>query len=85
MPRFHHAHCSLVNLGVTEDFLDGLEGAAEEVLAKLLNMSMGDGGVKVDTLISMEVWVADERVWRVCLACSQVVQRWQMAQVLEEI
>ena len=57
MPRFHHAHCSLVNLGVTEDFLvnlgvtedflDGLEGAAEEVLAKLLNMSMGDGGVKL--------------------------------------
>ena len=40
----------LVDLGVTEDRLDGLHGAAEEVLAKLLETGTGDGGVEVNTL-----------------------------------
>lgn len=40
----------LVDLGVAEDLLDGLEGAAEEVLAQLLETSTGEGGVEVDTL-----------------------------------
>jgi len=40
----------LVNLGVTEDTLDGLHGAAEEVLAELLETGTGDGGVEVNTL-----------------------------------
>jgi len=40
----------LVNLGVTEDTLDGVHGGAEEVLAELLETSTGDGGVEVDTL-----------------------------------
>jgi len=33
---------SHVDLRVAEDFLDGLKGAIEEVLAKLLDASMGD-------------------------------------------
>lgn len=40
----------LVNLGVTEDTLNGLHGAAEEVLAELLETGTGDGGVEVNTL-----------------------------------
>lgn len=40
----------LVDLGVTESALDGLHGAAEEVLAELLETGTGDGGVEVDTL-----------------------------------
>jgi len=40
----------LVNLGVTEDTLNGLHGATEEVLAELLETGTGDGGVEVDTL-----------------------------------
>ena len=40
----------LVDLGVTEDTLNGLHGAAEEVLAELLETGTGDGGVEVNTL-----------------------------------
>ena len=40
----------LVDLRVTEDLLDGLEGAAEEVLAELLETGTGKGGVEIDTL-----------------------------------
>ena len=40
----------LVDLRVAEDLLDGLEGAAEQVLAQLLEASTGEGGVEVDTL-----------------------------------
>lgn len=40
----------LVDLGVTEDTLDGLHGGAEEVLAKLFETSTGDGGVEINTL-----------------------------------
>jgi hypothetical protein len=41
---------ALVDLGVAEDLLDGLESATEEVLAELLETSTGKGGVEVDTL-----------------------------------
>jgi len=54
-------HIAFVNLGVAEDFLNRLEGTAEEVLAKLLEASTGDGGVKVDPhkeSISTEIWMA---------------------------
>ena len=40
----------LVNLGVTEDTLNGLHGAAEEILAELFETGTGDGGVEVNTL-----------------------------------
>lgn len=40
----------LVNLGVAEDLLDGLEGGTEEVLAELLEAGTGEGSVEVDTL-----------------------------------
>ena len=40
----------LVNLRVAENLLDGLHGAAEEVLAELLEAGTGDRGVEVDTL-----------------------------------
>jgi hypothetical protein len=40
----------LVDLGVAEDLLNRLEGAAEEVLAELLEAGTGERGVKVDTL-----------------------------------
>jgi hypothetical protein len=40
----------LVDLGVTESALDGLHGAAEEVLAELLETGTGDGGVEVNSL-----------------------------------
>jgi hypothetical protein len=40
----------LVDLGVTEDTLDGLHGGAEEILAKLFETSTGDRGVEVNTL-----------------------------------
>ena len=40
----------LVDLSVTEDTLNGLHGATEEVLAELLETGTGDGGVEVDTL-----------------------------------
>ena len=41
---------ALVDLGVAEDLLDGLEGAAEQILAQLLEASTSEGGVEVDTL-----------------------------------
>jgi hypothetical protein len=40
----------LVDLGVTEDLLDGLEGAPEEILAELLETGTGERSVEVDTL-----------------------------------
>jgi len=40
----------LVDLGVTDDTLDGVHGGAEEVLAQLLEAGTGDGGVEVNTL-----------------------------------
>jgi hypothetical protein len=41
----------LVDLGVTEDTLDGLHSGAEEVLAELLETSTGDRSVEVNTLV----------------------------------
>ena len=40
----------LVDLGVTEDLLDGLESGAEEVLAELLGIGTSERGVEIDTL-----------------------------------
>lgn len=40
----------LVNLRVVEDLLNRLEGRAEEILAELLKMGTGEGGVEVDAL-----------------------------------
>lgn len=40
----------LVDLGVTEDLLDRLEGGAEEILAQLLETGTGKGSVEVNTL-----------------------------------
>ena len=40
----------LVDLGVTEDTLDGLHGGAEEILAELFETSTGDRGVEGNTL-----------------------------------
>ncbi|KUI67228.1 NAD-specific glutamate dehydrogenase [Cytospora mali] len=40
----------LVDLGVGQDTVNGLQGRAEEVLAELLETSTGDGGVEVNTL-----------------------------------
>ena len=40
----------LVDLGVTEDLLDGLESGAEEVLAELLETGTSERGVEIDTL-----------------------------------
>ena len=40
----------LVDLGVTEDTLDGLEGAAEEVLAELFETGTSERSVEIDTL-----------------------------------
>jgi hypothetical protein len=66
----------LIDLRISEDLLDGLEGAAEEVLAELLKSGTGERGVEVDISkresISMEVCVAEERVR---LACSQAGRR----------
>ena len=39
----------LVDLGVAEDLLDGVEGASEEVLAQLLESSTSENGAR-------EVW-----------------------------
>lgn len=44
-------YLGLVDLGVGQDTVNGLQGGAEQVLAKLLEASTGDGGVEVDTLI----------------------------------
>jgi hypothetical protein len=41
---------ALVDLGVGQDAVDGLNGGAEEVLAKLLETGTGDGGVEVNAL-----------------------------------
>ena len=41
---------ALVDLGVTENAVEGLGGGAEEVLAELLETGPGDGGVEVNTL-----------------------------------
>ena len=41
---------AFVDLGVTENLLDGLESRTEEVLAQLLETSPGERGVEVDTL-----------------------------------
>merc|ERR1712032_230385 len=43
-------HRSLVDLGVTENLLDGLEAATEQVLAQVLEQSTSDGGVEINTL-----------------------------------
>ena len=40
----------LVDLGVAEDLLDGLEGTTEQVLAELLEAGTGKRSVEVDTL-----------------------------------
>jgi len=40
----------LVDFGIREDAVDGLEGGAEEILAQLLETCACDGGVKVDAL-----------------------------------
>ena len=40
----------LVDLGVTEDLLDGLESGAEEVLAELLETGTSERGVEINTL-----------------------------------
>ena len=41
---------SFVNLRVTEDLLNGIEGAPEEVLAQFLEAGTSEGGVEIDTL-----------------------------------
>ena len=61
-------HIALVDLGVMENFLNGLEGAAEEVLAKLFNTSIGDGHVEVDILIQSQSqwrfgWQLLQKIW----------------------
>jgi len=58
-------HVALVDLGVVENFLNGLEGAAEEVLAKLFDASIGDGRVEVDILIqSQSQWrFGWQKIW----------------------
>jgi hypothetical protein len=40
----------LVDLGITEDTLNWLHGAAEEILAQLFETSTGDGAVEVFTV-----------------------------------
>jgi hypothetical protein len=40
----------LIDFQVTENLLNGLEGTAEEVLAKLFKMHMSEGSVEVNTL-----------------------------------
>ena len=57
---------ALVDLGVPEDLLEGLEGRAEEVLAQLLETSTDER-----ESISIDVWVTEERV---CLTRSQAVR-----------
>jgi hypothetical protein len=41
---------SLVDLGVAEELLDGVEGASEKVLAQFLETSTSEGGVEIDPL-----------------------------------
>ncbi len=40
----------LLDLGITEDFLNWLQGAAEEILAELLEAGAGEGSVEVDAV-----------------------------------
>ena len=40
----------LVNLGVAEHLLDGVQSATEQILAKLFETSASERGVEVDTL-----------------------------------
>jgi len=40
----------LVDLGVPEDLLDGLKGATDPVLVRLLETGTSERGVEVDTL-----------------------------------
>ncbi len=40
----------LVDLGITEDFLNWLQGAAEEILAELFEVGTGGGNVEVDAI-----------------------------------
>ena len=42
-----HVDVSLIDLGVTEDFLNGLKCTMEEVLAKFLKAGMSEGCVEV--------------------------------------
>ena len=41
---------ALVDLGIGQDTVNGLEGGAEKILAQLLEASTGDGGVEINTL-----------------------------------
>jgi hypothetical protein len=81
-PKVEHffVDVRLVNLGVPEGLLDGLERAAEQVRAQLLETGTSEGSVEVmppkRESISMEVWVADDRVR---LTHSQAVLRRQSA------
>ena len=38
-----------VDSGITERFLDGVEGSSEKIRAKLLESSTGDRGVEINT------------------------------------
>lgn len=40
----------LVDPAIVEDFLNGLEGASEEILAEVLEAGMGEGCVELNTL-----------------------------------
>ena len=40
-----------VELGISEDTVDGGGGGTEEILAELLETGTGDGGVEVDTFV----------------------------------
>ena len=40
----------LVDLRITKDLLDRLKGTTEKILAELLESSVGEGGVEINTL-----------------------------------
>jgi len=48
--QYNLVDIGLVDLDVTEDLLDRVEGASEEVLAQLLKTSMSERRVEIDTL-----------------------------------